>query len=324
MISTRRMLQVYWAVLALVLVLVAWWVVFFARQGDFLTTRVAKAGQTLSPEQAHAVRAAANETLRMFLSEGMFLVLLLIGGMALIVRSMHRELIAHRQHEDFLSAVTHELRSPIASARLYIESLLLGRAQGETATRYLQHAKQDLDRLCDQVDGLLAAARIQRSTPEIVAEALDLAPHVRTCVEQIEQAGLPPGARLEFHGAAGVVASADPRAVTAIVSNLVSNALKYGGDPSRVEVRVATVDDHAELSVRDFGPGLRGADTQSIFEPFVRGDDNDVRMRPGVGLGLYMVAELARALRGDVRAQDRLEGGGMLICVRLPLARAEL
>ena len=56
----------------------------------------------------------------------------------------------------------------------------------------------------------------------------------------------------------------------------------------------------------------------------MRGDDNDVRMRPGVGLGLYMVAVLARALRGDVRAQDRLEGGGMLICVRLPLARAEL
>ncbi|HUR28872.1 MAG TPA: HAMP domain-containing sensor histidine kinase [Planctomycetota bacterium] len=321
MITTRRMLQLYWAVLGLVLVLLTWWIVFFARQGDTLIERVARSGEKLSPEEAAAVRAAANETLRMFLGEGLFLVLLLIAGVALIVRSMHRELVTHRQHKDFLSAVTHELRSPIASARLYVESILLGRAEGEKATRYLEHVKQDLDRLCDQVDGLLAAARIQRSAPEVVAKPLDLTPAVRSCVEQIQQTGMPPGARLDFHGTSAVVASADPLAVSSIVTNLVSNALKYGGDPPRVEVRVAAVGLHAELSVRDFGPGLRGADARAIFEPFVRGDDADVRMRPGLGLGLYMVAELARALRGSVRAEDGLEGGGMAIHVRLPLAR---
>ncbi|HTF87959.1 MAG TPA: HAMP domain-containing sensor histidine kinase [Planctomycetota bacterium] len=322
MISTRRILQAYWGVLALVLVLLAWWVVFFSRQGDYLIARIARSGESLTAEEAHAVRAASNETLRMFLSEGLFLVLLLIGGMALIVRSMHRELLAYRQHKDFLSAVTHELRSPIASARLYLESLLLGRAEGEKARRYLEHAIQDIDRLTEQVDGLLAAARLQRTMPEVVSEVLDLSAHVRSCVQDIEQAGLAPGARLEFHTSGAVVASADPRAVSAIVANLVSNALKYGGDPPRVEVNVASAGNRAELSVRDFGPGLRGADAQSIFKPFVRGDDNDVRMRPGIGLGLYMVAELTRALHGDLSAEDHLEGGGMRVCVWLPKARA--
>lgn len=320
MISTRRMLQIYWAMLALVLVLLTWWVVFFTRQGEFLTARIARSGATLSAEEARAVRSAASETLRMFLSEGLFLIMLLIGGMLLILRSMHREIIAYRQHKDFISAVTHELRTPIASAKLYIESLLLGRVEGEQAQRYLLHAKQDLDRLRDQVDALLVSAKVQRATPEVQAETLDLTLHVRACVEGIEQAGLPPGAHLDFQGAPGIVAVADPKAVTAIVTNLVSNALKYGGEPARVEVRVAPSVDAIELSVRDFGPGLRGADAQSIFKPFVRGAASDVRMRPGVGLGLFMVAELVRALHGDVHAEDSLVGGGMLIRVRLPLA----
>lgn len=324
MISTHRTLQIYWAMLGLVLVLLVWWSIFFARQGDFLTSRIARSGATLTAVETEAVRAAANETLRMFISEGLFLVLLLIGGMLLILRSMNRELVAQRHHKDFLSAVTHELRTPIASARLCVESVLLGRAEGEKAKRYLEHTKQDLDRLCDQVDGLLSAARLQRNAPQVVMETLDITSHVRATVEQLQQAGLPPGARLEFHGSDCVMACADPQALSAIVANLVSNALKYGGDPPRVEVRVAEQGEIAELSVRDFGPGLRGADAQSIFEPFVRGEDSSVRMRPGVGLGLYMVAELTRALHGEARAENSPVGAGMLVRVRLPLVRAKV
>ncbi len=321
MITTRRMLQVYWGGLALVLLLLTWWIVFFWHQGDFLMARVANSGESLSSTQQAAVRAAAHETMRMFVAEGMFLVLLLLGGMLLILRAMQRELVAHRQHKDFLSAVTHELRSPIASARLYLESILLGRASGEKTQRYLKHAKEDLDRLNEQVDALLAAARVRRASPDVAPQTLDIAPHVKNCVEHIQQAGLPPGARLDCFADGEALAIADAHAVSAIVTNLVSNSLKYGGDPARVEVRVATRDERVELSVRDFGPGLRGADAQSIFKPFVRGKDDGVQMLPGTGLGLYMVAELARALSGDVCAEDPLDGGGLCIRVRLPLAR---
>ena len=236
-----------------------------------------------------------------------------------LLRSMQRELVAHRQHKDFLSAVTHELRSPIASASLYVESILLGRAEGAKATRYLHSVKQDLDRLRNQVDGLLAAARVRHAGPQVEPQALELGEHVRAAVARIEQGGLPQGTRMEIHCEDEVIARVDPQAITAIVDNLVSNALKYGGEPARVEVRVERAAGQAELSVRDFGPGLRGADAQSIFQPFVRGGDQEVRMRPGVGLGLYMVAELTRALGGEVRADDQPLGGGLCIRVRLPL-----
>lgn len=327
MISTRRMLQVYWGGVFLVLVILAWWVVFFWHQGDYLTARIARSGETLSEAEQAAVRAAARETLRMFVFEGVFLVLLLVGGVWLIVRSMSRELAAQRQHKDFLSAVTHELRSPLASARLYVESVLLGRATGEKQQGYLKRTLVDLDRLNERVDALLSAGRLRRSEPEVEPQDMDLALHVQRCVEQFRQGGLAPGARLDCIVEESAMAVADPQAVSSIVSNLVSNALKYGGEPPHVEVRVERRARHVELSVRDWGPGLRGADAQSIFAPFVRGKDEDVRMRPGTGLGLYLVAELARALGGDVRAEDhgakREAGGGeggLCIRVRLPLS----
>jgi len=320
MISTRRLMQSYWAVVGLVLVLLAWWAVFFVRQGDYLTTRIAASGQVLTAGEEAAVRAAASDTLRMFLAEGLFLVLLLLGGMLLVVRSMQRELMAHRQHKDFLSAVTHELRSPIASASLYVESILLGRAEGAKATRYLHSVKQDLERLRQQVDGLLAAARVHQAHPQLQPQELELCAHVRNTVARLEQAGLPEGTRLEFEGKQELLARTDPQAVTAIVENLVSNAIKYGGEPAHVVVRVDRLDAQAELSVRDFGPGLRGADAQSIFEPFVRGVVHEQRMRPGVGLGLFMVAELARALGGKALADDQPQGGGLRIRVRFPLS----
>lgn len=324
MIATRRMLQIYWGGVFLVLVLLAWWVVFFWHQGDFLTERIARSGETLSEAEQAAVRSAAAETLKMFVFEGVFLVALLVGGMWLIVRSMSSELAAQRQHKDFLSAVTHELRSPLASARLYVESVLLGRASAEKREGYLRRTLVDLDRLNERVDALLAAGRLRREGPAVEPEELDLAEHVKKSVEQFRQGGLPPGARLECVVDGDVKAVADPQAVASIVSNLVSNALKYGGEPPRVEVRVQRIEREVELAVRDWGPGLRGADAQSIFEPFVRGKSDDVRMRPGMGLGLYLVAELARALGGSVRAEDgrsRESGdGGLCIRVRLPVA----
>jgi signal transduction histidine kinase len=104
-----------------------------------------------------------------------------------------------------------------------------------------------------------------------------------------------------------------------MLRNLISNAVKYAGDDPRLEIEVGRDDSRALLRVRDHGRGLAGADAERIFDPFVRGGDENVRTRPGAGLGLYIVRELARAHQGDVRALDA-QSGGFQIEIRLPLA----
>ncbi len=318
--KSKGTLVLYALVVGTFVLMLGWWIVFFARQGDLLVERAEDAGAGLSAEQARAVRHAAGESLRMFLFEGAFLFLLFLAGVWLVLRSMRREVLLHRQQRDFLSAVTHELRSPLASAQLHLQSLQLGRVPPEKRERYLEHARQDLERLGELVERVLESARVSRGRLELARERLDLAEFMRAALREL--AGeRDPALAVELDAPEAVPVDADPAALGTILSNLLSNARKYGGEPARVRVRVAGVDGEARIEVRDFGPGLGGTDPEHLFEPFVRGDHALVKSRPGVGLGLFLVAELVRAHGGRVQARDAADGaGGFAIEVALPLA----
>lgn len=316
--ASRRSLRIYWLTVAVYALLWSWWVVFFFRQGDILVRRIAASGHELTPEQAEAVRAAAHATLRMFVAEGGFLGLLLLASVFLVVRSLRREIAVNEQQRNFLSAVTHELRSPLASARLYLESLQLGRVDEAKTERYLEHAQEDLERLRRLVEEMLASARITAGRLELHIEEVDLGLLV---ADRVEHARRAPGASADLRAelGQGVIALGDRTALEKVVDNLLSNAVKYGGSEPRVEVKVYALDGRAVVDVRDYGPGLGVADPRTIFEPFVRGGDEDVRREAGVGLGLYLVGQLVEAQEGRVSARDGLDGGGTLFRVELPL-----
>jgi signal transduction histidine kinase len=317
-----RTLHVYWAVVVVIAVLFGWWMVYFYRQSDFLAARMAAEGVALDAAEAEALRHAVARTTRMLLFEGAFLGLLLLGSMTLVVRALQREVALARQQHNFLSAVTHELKSPIASARLYLESLELGRAEGDKRERYLRHAREDLDRLHAMVEQLLESARLSTSRPQLSPTELDLGEHVRRTLSDLESRRVTQGARVRLSCPATVKVRADAEAVATIVRNLVSNAVKYGGQPAEVEVEVGRDERGARLCVRDRGPGLGELDGRRIFEPFVRGGDENVRTQQGVGLGLFLVGELVRASGGEVCA--RAADPGLSVEVRLPSdSRAE-
>jgi signal transduction histidine kinase len=320
MSTQRRKLYTYGAVVALYALVFGWWLFFFANQEQFLVRRLARQGVTLAPETEAALRQATNESMRMFIFEGTFLGLLLIASVVLVVRSLKREVELSRRQSNFLSAVTHELKSPIASAGLYLDSLLLGRAEGEKRERYLRHARADLNRLHATVETLLDSARLSLAHPHVEPIALDLGAETRRILEELARDPALGAAVVELETVDDARVEADPESLQRILRNLLTNVVKYAGPAPRVEISVRRAGQHATLRVRDFGPGLRGTDERRIFEPFVRGRDENVRTRPGVGLGLFMVAELARAHGGCARAAGGGEGGGLAIEVELPLS----
>ena len=317
----RNVLIVYSGVTVVLIVLLSWWVYFFAQQGDRLLRHVSESGVSLSDEQAEAIRTAMSRSTRMLLFEGGFLAVLLIGGVFMILRTMRREVLLHRQQRDLLSAVTHELKSPVASAKLYVQSLLFGRVKDEEKTRrYLENTEKDLDRLGQMVERLLESARISRGHGKLRLEPMDLSAFTRKLVPGL----LRPGeASVEILATDEVPIVADPAAVETILRNLVANAVKYGGQSPRIEVRVGGADGRASLQVRDYGPGLQGTKPERVFQPFVRGENDIVKSQPGVGLGLYLVAELARALGGFVDARNAEDGAGFRVRVFLPLSSRE-
>lgn len=240
--------------------------------------------------------------------------------MWLIWSSMRRELHLHRQQRDFLSAVTHELRSPIAAARLQVESLSLGRVPEAKVGRYLSRTLDDLDRLSLSVNQLLEAARSQSGRAELTLEALDLGAFIEQSTQKNSEAE---GCRaaIELDLASDVLVRADPGALETIYSNLISNGLKYGGDDPQLLIAVTREDQFGVLEVQDSGSGIHSEDANRIFDPFVRGQGELVKRRPGIGLGLYLVAELSASMGAKVSARNVADGEGFLVSVKLPLAK---
>ena len=266
----RRITLLYWTVVGLAVLVIGWWMVFFGRQGAVLVERLDDVGADLNASQVEALLAAARKSQRMLFFEGVFLTGLLFVGLYLVLRSMRAEVLLHQRQRDFLSAVTHELKSPIASARLCVESLRLGRVPEDKRVRYLGLAQDDLDRLSEMVERLLDAARTSAGQSDLRIEELDLAQFAHEAVarflraEGTEEGGAFPSGLsrsaldVELVAPAPVAVRADETALESILRNLLSNAVKYGGEPPRVRVSVVEEDGEARLEVRDFGTGVSG------------------------------------------------------------------
>lgn len=317
----RGPLRLYALIVVLYVALVGWWVTFFGNQGDHLIARVEAVGGRLLDDQQQAIREVTDSSQRMFLFEGTFLGLLLAASILLVLRSVRREVHLARRQRDFVSAVTHELRSPLASARLYLDTLLLREMDPDKTRRYLTHAREDLTRLSELVEEVLTARAMTEVGMELHPETVNLSDLVKRRVARLVE--LHPGTALDVRADGAVRVHADPRSLEQVLDNLVSNAVKYGGHGEPVVISVTETNGRGRLEVQDGGPGLQGADPDALTEAFVRGQDEDVRTHPGVGLGLFVVKRLLVAQDGRFKLVDREDGHGLVARVVLPLAHVD-
>jgi signal transduction histidine kinase len=236
------------------------------------------------------------------------LAVVLIGGFLLMYRFAVGQLRLARQQQDFVSAVSHELKTPLTSIRMYGEMLKAGWADEAKKLTYYDYIQSESERLSRLIDNVLQLARLTRSSQRIdaksvpVTELLDL---VRSKVAtQVERAGFELRVRNDAPAEATVVVDAD--CFAQIFINLVDNALKFsaGAVTKAVELGCRREPDGSLLfTVRDFGPGVPKAQMKKIFELFYRAENELTRETVGTGIGLALVRQLAAAMgaRIDVR-----------------------
>jgi two-component system, OmpR family, phosphate regulon sensor histidine kinase PhoR len=321
---SKRPLRLYVVIVAFYGLLLAWWIYFFASLDDRLAEQMRLAGAPLGESQRQALEKAGEETMRMLMFEGGFLGLLVLVSVFFVMRSVERETTLARRQRNFVSAVTHELRSPLASARLYLDSILMGRTDEAKTGRYLKHAREDLDRLGDMVEDILLTRRMSDRKVEVETQVVDLAQQTESEMERLRTLHATHGITLELKTSGPTFAALDLIAFSQILDNLVSNAVKYGGESGPVELAVESASGRSVLTVRDHGPGLGGADPKMLVEPFVRGGDEQVRTSPGVGLGLYIVREFVQAHGGKLSLEDELSGGGTRVSVSFPAVSQQM
>ncbi|HEV8321475.1 MAG TPA: ATP-binding protein [Myxococcota bacterium] len=230
---------------------------------------------------------------------------------------------AIRARDEFLSIASHELRTPVGSLQLAVQSLLRGVRTGSIAhtprgfiTNALETMERQSKRLVQLVESLLDVSRISAERLELDLADVDLAAVAREVADQHAGEAVRAGCTLEVHAPAAAVGRWDRARLEQVVSNLLSNALKYGaGKPVRVSVDLAGAT--ARLEVRDHGIGIPAPRQARIFERFERAVSS--AHYGGLGLGLYIVRRVLNALGGSVRVASE-PGAGATFVVELPCA----
>ena len=251
---------------------------------------------------------------------GLLLFLLLISGVSLMFTLLLREVRLNERQSNFVSAVTHELKTPVASLRLYLDTLTLRADTLSIAERddFYKTMREDLDRLNGTINSVLNAG-MYSDRPVVNPPIIDLARLVvHACALTRTRNQLAESA-VVYTGPETLSLKGDRTALDTAVLNLLDNAVKYSGDPVVVRVDLAEeADGFARLSVRDRGVGMNRAHLRFIFNRFYRIGSEVRRSTTGTGLGLFIVKSVIKAHGGTVRAESDGEGHGTTFVMRLP------
>ena len=256
------------------------------------------------------------------LAVGIPFFLLLIAGVALNTVFLVREVRRNERHDAFLSAVTHELKTPLASIRLYLETLQRRPMEDAQRSEFYERMLEDSDRLLATVEQVLKAGEVGQRARSHVRVPVEIRALVEDCIRMtrarhhldesaialdVEPATLP------------MMVRGDPEELQTALLNILNNAVKYS--PNGVEIRVTLRGEHdawVRVSVTDRGIGIPAAHLKRIFRRFYRVPVRAVLRTKGTGLGLYLVRTIARQHGGDATAESAGEGRGATVSLQLP------
>jgi signal transduction histidine kinase len=252
---------------------------------------------------------------------GVLLVLMIICGILLNTIFLVREIRRNEQHDAFINAVTHELKTPVASIRLYLQTLQTRPVDEAKRAEFYRIMVEDSDRLLSTIEQVLRTGRLGLSSHKPNFARVDLAEVVRASVERVRTLHRVPSGALRYESTGPTSVLGDPEELSAAVTNLVDNAVKYSGAQINVTVETERVDDRCFVRVRDQGPGIPKSELKRVFRRFYRVPGPLASRIKGTGLGLFIVRSVARRHGGRVWAESDGPGRGSTFALELPVAK---
>ena len=245
---------------------------------------------------------------------------LIIAGVVLNTIFLVREIRRNEQHDQFINSVTHELKTPVSSIQLYLETLKTREMDEAKRLHFYDVMLADTHRLSQTIEQVLRAGQAKLPHSQINRVVLDLGELVSGCVDLARLRHHLPAEAIQYRALSAMVLG-DPEDLKAAVSNLIDNAIKYSQAEVCVKVEVAKPDaKHVAVRVKDSGVGISAAELGRIFKRFYRIPGTVTMRVKGTGLGLFIVNSAAKKHGGKAFAESEGPGRGSTFTLQLPSA----
>lgn len=305
-------ITVYWVLLAYIIAGLVFWFIELQHKNSQMAAyelQQLKMDEPSYESRYNEIQAESQRKTAQYIGEGSTFLLLILVGALFVYREVRRQIKLQLQQQNFMMAVTHELKTPIAVTKLNLETLLKHRLDEQKQQRMIQAALQETGRLDTLANNILIASQLEGGDYVRAKEELDLSTLVQRIVQDLCH-------RYPDRKWVDVIEPdcsllGDPLLLQMLVSNLAENAIKYSPREGSITIALRADRGHIQLSVKDEGAGIPDEEKKKIFNKFYRTGQEKTRSTQGTGLGLYLCRKIAQDHKAAIKVTDNSPVGSI-------------
>lgn len=315
----RRTTFIYLMLLFYIVAALAWWFISLEKQNNriadlqYKSVHIEKDTLSLTSlgDKIFAIDKETKRNTGKYIAEGVTFLFLIFIGAAFVYRSVRRQFKLQQQQQNFMMAVTHELKTPISVAKLNLETLQKYNLDPEKQKKLLRNTLAETARLNFLTNNILVASQLERNSNKPFKDELDLSTLLKDCIQDFRNRF--PDRMFNEDIEADADVKGDPLLLQMLINNLLENAIKYSPKESPITAVLKKYRPIIELQIKDEGPGIIDEEKKRVFTKFYRIGNEDTRKTQGTGLGLYLCRKIAREHNGDISVTNNEPHGSNFV-----------
>lgn len=308
----RSIFILYWFLLAYILAALIWWFVALNRQNHQMAEyEMEQLQKTDTDYQANFDRITSLEKRKtaQYIGEGVTFFLLIVAGAVFVFRAVRRELRISEQQQNFMIAITHELKTPISVAKLNLETMQKRKLDEQQQQRLIQTTLEETNRLNALCNNMLLSSQMDAGGYPFTNEETNISELIGKCVQDFITRY--PQQKIEAAIAPDIFINGDRLLLQMLANNLIDNAIKYGNKEVPVTVVLSEENNKIIFQVKDQGKGIAAEERNKIFNKFYRVGNAATKLAKGTGLGLYLTKKIAKQHNANISVTDNSPSGAI-------------
>lgn len=305
---------IYWFLLIYIIAALVWWFIALTRQNEkmsFLKIQELKKESIQFPEQLSKIEAEKKRKTAQYIGEGSIFFLLIAAGAIFVYRVVNKELKLSKQQQNFMIAITHELKTPIAVSKLNLETLQLRKLDDVQQQRLINNTLEETNRMNNLCNNMLISSQIEAGGYRTTNEEINISELIQSCINDFRNRF--PQRVFQLNVADDLYVNGDIFLLQIVMNNLVDNAIKYSNKESPITVSAQRKLPNIEISVSDEGAGIEQEEKKKVFEKFYRLGNEATKRAKGTGLGLYLTQKIISTHQGKISIKDNPIKGSIFV-----------